>query len=117
VLRDEVGLPTYRYEWAATSAISRQYPGLALTTILICICFLDTYLIATGEITDLEVQTSERMQDYFLDFVEDPESLPGMDGLNMMSLRPEEGNWRSLGRMDRWCSLLMGILLRRLSYS
>jgi hypothetical protein len=49
---------------------------------------LDTYLIATGEITDLEVQTSERMQDYFLDFVEDPESLPGMDGLNMMSLRP-----------------------------
>jgi hypothetical protein len=36
-----------------------------------------TYLIAPGEITDLEIQTSEKMQDYFLGFVMDPSSLPG----------------------------------------
>lgn len=37
--------------------------------------FFGTYLIAPGEITDLEVQTSERMQDYFLDFITDPSSM------------------------------------------
>lgn len=36
-----------------------------------------TYLIAPGEITDLERQTSERMQDLFLDFITDPESIDG----------------------------------------
>ena len=35
-----------------------------------------TYLITPGQISELEIETSERMQDYFLDFVQDPNSLP-----------------------------------------
>jgi hypothetical protein len=31
-----------------------------------------SYVISPNIITDLEAQTSERMQDYFLDFVSDP---------------------------------------------
>lgn len=39
--------------------------------------FFGSYVIAPGVITDLEVQTSVRMQEYLLDFIRDPMSLPG----------------------------------------
>jgi hypothetical protein len=35
-----------------------------------------TYPIAPGNIPDLEIKTSERMQDFFLGFVEDPVGPP-----------------------------------------
>ena len=35
-----------------------------------------TYFIAPGDIPAVETRTSERMQEYFLDFVVDPASLP-----------------------------------------
>ena len=38
--------------------------------------FFGSYVIAPGEITDLEVQTSVTMQNYLLDFIKDPTSLP-----------------------------------------
>lgn len=38
--------------------------------------FFGTYHIAPGEITDLERQTSAKMQDLLYDFVADPNSLP-----------------------------------------
>ena len=76
VLRDEVGLPTYRYEWAGNFSNIAPVSWLGAYHYSDLYMFFGTYLIAPGEITDLEVQTSQRMQDYFLDFVEDPESLP-----------------------------------------
>lgn len=38
--------------------------------------FFDTYLIAPGEITDLQIETIQTMQSLLLDFVKDPWSLP-----------------------------------------
>lgn len=38
--------------------------------------FFGTYLIAPGSIPQLEVDTSQAMQDYLYDFVADPYSLP-----------------------------------------
>ena len=38
--------------------------------------FFGTYLIAPGEIPELEVQASEAMQDLLCEFVKDPASLP-----------------------------------------
>ena len=38
--------------------------------------FFGTYLIAPGAIPELEVKTSERMQDLLYDYVADPLSLP-----------------------------------------
>lgn len=38
--------------------------------------FFGTYLIAPGEITSLEIETSQTMQGLLLDFVKDPWSLP-----------------------------------------
>jgi len=77
VLRQEVGLPTYRYEWAGNFSNIAPVSWLGAYHYSDLYMLFGTYLIAPGEISDLEVQTSERMQDYFLDFVQDPDSLPG----------------------------------------
>ncbi|KAE9362952.1 carboxylesterase [Stipitochalara longipes BDJ] len=77
ILRNEVNLPTYRYEWAG------NFTNIAPVSWLGAYHYSDLYMlfgsygIAPGVITDLEVQTSEKMQDFFLDFVTDPNSLPG----------------------------------------
>jgi hypothetical protein len=76
-LRDTVNLPTYRYEWVG------NFTNIAPVSWLGAYHYSDFYMlfgsygIAPGVITGLEVQTSEMMQDYFLDFVSDPGSLPG----------------------------------------
>jgi carboxylesterase type B len=76
VLRNEVGLPTYRYEWAGNFTNIAPVDWLGAYHYSDLYMLFGTYLIAPGEITDLEVQTSEKMQEYFLDFVKDPGSLP-----------------------------------------
>lgn len=77
VLRNEVGLPTYRYEWAGNFSNIAPVSWLGAYHYSDLYMFFGTYLIAPGEISDLEVQMSEMMQDFFLDFVMDPTSLPG----------------------------------------
>ena len=77
VLRDQVGLPTYRYEWAGNFSNIAPAPWLGAYHYSDLYMLFGTYLIAPGEISDLEVQTSEGMQDYFLDFISDPSSLQG----------------------------------------
>jgi carboxylesterase type B len=76
VLRNEVNLPTYRYEWAG------NFTNIAPVSWLGAYHYSDLYMlfgsygIAPGVITDLERETSEKMQDLFLDFMTDPNSLP-----------------------------------------
>jgi carboxylesterase type B len=76
VLRNQVGLPTYRYEWAGNFTNIAPVPWLGAYHYSDLYMLFGTYLIAPGKITDLEVRTSEQMQDYFLDFVTDPSLLP-----------------------------------------
>ncbi|KUJ12216.1 carboxylesterase, type B [Mollisia scopiformis] len=76
VLRDEVGLPTFRYEWAGNFSNIAPVPWLGAYHYSDLYMLFGTYKITPGVITDLEIHTSEQMQDHFLDFVADPTSLP-----------------------------------------
>ncbi|KAJ6024495.1 hypothetical protein N7540_005292 [Penicillium herquei] len=72
ILRASLGLTTYRYEWAGNfSDISPVYYLGAFHWSDLLMIF-GTYMTEKGEITDLEVATSETMQDHFLAFLKDP---------------------------------------------
>ncbi|KAK7942807.1 carboxylesterase [Apiospora aurea] len=77
VARDGLGLATYRYHWAGDFANLGPVPWLGAYHYSDLYMVFGSYGIAPGEIPPLEVETSEVMQDYFLDFVTDPESLAG----------------------------------------
>lgn len=77
VLRNEIGLATYRYEWAGNFSNIAPVDWLGAYHYSDLYMIFGTYLIAPGSIPELEVQTSEGMQDYLLDFITDPSSLPG----------------------------------------
>ncbi|KAJ3763380.1 hypothetical protein EV360DRAFT_66362, partial [Lentinula raphanica] len=64
-----------RYEWAGNFSNIAPLWWLGAYHYSDLYMFFGTYLIAPGEITDLEVKTSEKMQDCFLDFITDPSSL------------------------------------------
>lgn len=76
VLRDSASLATYRYEWAGNFSNIAPVPWLGAYHYSDLYMFFGTYLIAPGEIPELEVQASEAMQDLLFDFVSDPASLP-----------------------------------------
>ncbi|KAM0720890.1 hypothetical protein Q7P37_003175 [Cladosporium fusiforme] len=76
VLRNDANLATYRYEWAGNFSNIAPVPWLGAYHYSDLYMFFGTYLIAPGKISDLEVKTSERMQDLLLAFATDPASLP-----------------------------------------
>ena len=76
VLRNEINLPTYRYEWAGNFSNIAPVDWLGAYHYSDLYMLFGSYGIAPGVIPELEVETSEKMQDYFLDFVSDPGSLP-----------------------------------------
>jgi len=76
VLRDDIGLTTYRYEWAGNFSNISPVTWLGAYHYSDLYMFFGSYVIAPGVITDLEVQTSVSMQNYLLDFMKDPTSLP-----------------------------------------
>ncbi|KAJ3765014.1 carboxylesterase [Lentinula raphanica] len=74
-LLNQANLTTYRYEWAGNFSNIAPVPWLGAYHYSDLYMFFGTYLIAPGEITDLEIQTAETMQDYFLEFISDPSSM------------------------------------------
>lgn len=76
ILRDEASLATYRYEWAGNFSNIAPVQWLGAYHYSDLYMFFGTYLIAPGEIPELEVQVSEAMQDLLFEFVKDPASLP-----------------------------------------
>ncbi|KIK65792.1 hypothetical protein GYMLUDRAFT_38279 [Collybiopsis luxurians FD-317 M1] len=76
VLRNEIGLTTFRYQWAGNFTNIAPLPWLGAYHYSDLYMIFGSYLIAPGEIPDLEVQTSERMQDLLVDFIVNPSSLP-----------------------------------------
>lgn len=77
VYREDVGLTTYRYQWAGNfSNIDANIDWLGAYHYSDLYMFFGTYLIAPGYIPPLEVQSSEVMQDLMYDFINDPNSLP-----------------------------------------
>lgn len=78
VLREQAGgLPTYRYEWAGNfTSLGGGVPWLGAYHYSDLYMLFGTYLINPLPGSGLEARVSERMQDYLLDFVADPTSLP-----------------------------------------
>lgn len=76
VFREKDNLVTYRYQWAGNFSNISPVSWLGAYHYSDLYMFFGTYLIAPGAIPELEVRTSERMQDLLYDFVADPLSLP-----------------------------------------
>ncbi|OJJ42157.1 hypothetical protein ASPZODRAFT_77614 [Penicilliopsis zonata CBS 506.65] len=73
--RASLGLETYRYEWAGNfSNISPVYYLGAFHWSDLLMIF-GSYEIDVGEISDLEITTSQTMQDYILAFLKDPSTI------------------------------------------
>jgi carboxylesterase type B len=76
VFRDSADLATYRYEWAGNFSNIAPVSWLGAYHYSDLYMYFGTYLIAPGEISGLEVESSEIMQDLLFDFAKDPTSLP-----------------------------------------
>lgn len=74
--RTEAGMTTYRYQWAGNFTNLSPMPWLGAYHFSDLYMLFGSYLITPGEAPVLEVQTSQKMQDLFLNFISDPYSLP-----------------------------------------
>jgi carboxylesterase type B len=80
ILRASLGLTTYRYEWAGNfSNISPVYYLGAFHWSDLLMIF-GTYMTDVGEISELEVVTSEAMQDYIFAFLNDSSTVSSTVG-------------------------------------
>lgn len=73
LLRHQIGLTTYRYQWAGNfSNLGGGVPWLGAYHYSDLYMVFGTYLITPGASPEVEVKTSQLMQDFFLGFVENP---------------------------------------------
>ena len=99
VIRAQSDLSTYRYEWAGNFSNIAPVPWLGAYHYSDLYMIFGTYLIAPGEISELETKTSEKMQDLFLDFVTDPMGLETNGGWPMYMARDSgEGGGGKIAR-------------------
>ena len=75
VYREKDNLITYRYQWGGNFTNIAPVSWLGAYHYSDLYMFFGSYLIAPGSISELEIQTSERMQDLLYDFVADPKCL------------------------------------------
>ncbi|KAJ5278774.1 hypothetical protein N7478_004146 [Penicillium angulare] len=71
LLRASLGLETYRYLWAGNFSNISPVPYLGAFHWSDLLMIFGTYMTDAGEISELEIQTSETMQDYILAFLKD----------------------------------------------
>ncbi|KAF5385576.1 hypothetical protein D9757_006738 [Collybiopsis confluens] len=76
VLRNQIGLSTWRYQWAGNFSNIAPLSWLGAYHFSDLYMIFGSYLIAPGEISELEIKTSEGMQDLLVGFITDPHSLP-----------------------------------------
>ncbi|CAK7234938.1 hypothetical protein SCUCBS95973_009102 [Sporothrix curviconia] len=76
VARTESDMLTWRYQWAGNFTNISPLWWLGAYHYSDLYMLFGTYLIAPGAISQLEIETSEAMQGFLLDFVKDPTSLP-----------------------------------------
>ncbi|KAK8045301.1 carboxylesterase [Apiospora rasikravindrae] len=108
VARDDLGLATYRYHWAGDFANLGPVSWLGAYHYSDLYMVFGSYGIAPGEISPLEVETSETMQDYFLDFVTDPESLAGKGWPQYHASASEGGTVAQFGAHGKAVELVTG---------
>ncbi|KAM3421964.1 Carboxylic ester hydrolase [Cercospora zeina] len=71
-LRQGLGLPTYRYQYAGNWTNQNPLPWMGAYHSSDLVMFFGTYEDGVGPASPLETETSETMQDLLLDFVRDP---------------------------------------------
>ncbi|KAJ5873440.1 uncharacterized protein N7473_013313 [Penicillium subrubescens] len=70
-LRFSQGLDTYRYFWAGDFSNISPVPWLGAFHYADLLLIFGTYMKNVGEISELEIETSNTMQDYLLAFIKD----------------------------------------------
>ncbi|KAJ5925762.1 hypothetical protein N7454_007272 [Penicillium verhagenii] len=75
ILRAYLGLETYRYLWAGNFSNISPVPYLGAFHWSDLLMIFGTYMTDSGDISQLEVMTSETMQDYILAFLKDPSTV------------------------------------------
>ncbi|KAH8657942.1 Alpha/Beta hydrolase protein [Xylariales sp. PMI_506] len=80
VLRQSLGLDTYRYFWAGNFSNISPVPWLGAFHWSDLFMIFGTYSTDVGDIPQLEVGTSETIQDYLLAFVKDPSTVSSTVG-------------------------------------
>jgi carboxylesterase type B len=107
-IRNEVGLKTWRYEWAGNFTNISPVWWLGAYHYSDLYMFFGTYLIAPGEITDLEIQTSAKMQDLMVDFIRDPYSLSAAGWPPYMTNATDGGTLAQFGADGRVVQYVSG---------
>ncbi|RAH85436.1 alpha/beta-hydrolase [Aspergillus japonicus CBS 114.51] len=74
-LRASIGLDTYRYYWAGNFSNISPVPWLGAFHWTDLLMIFGTYMLDVGNITELEVKTSETMQDFFLAYLKDASTI------------------------------------------
>jgi carboxylesterase type B len=74
-MRRSLGLDTYRYLWAGNFSNISPVPWLGAYHWSDLLMIFGTYQDASGVIPQLEVDTSESMQDHILAFLKDPSTV------------------------------------------
>ncbi|CAK1358867.1 unnamed protein product [Cercospora beticola] len=71
-LRNGLGLPTYRYQYAGNWTNQDPLPWMGAYHSSDLVMFFGTYEDGVGPASPLEIETSETMEDLLLEFVRDP---------------------------------------------
>ncbi|KAJ7880090.1 Alpha/Beta hydrolase protein [Mycena leptocephala] len=110
MLRNELNLPTFRYEWGGNfSDLTGGVAWLGAYHYSDLYMFFGSYLINPLPPADpLEASTSRLMQDFLLDFVNDPTSLRGVAGRSIRLGRRTEGRLAQFGADGRAFKLVSG---------
>lgn len=85
-MRASLGLETYRYEYAGNFSNIDPVSWLGSFHSSDLYMIFGTYMTDAGEISDLEVATSETMQDYFLAFLKDATASVGWPAFDAEAL-------------------------------
>ncbi|KAL4733148.1 Alpha/Beta hydrolase protein [Aspergillus similis] len=80
ILRSTLGLETYRYEWAGNFSNISPVPYLGAFHWSDLLMIFGTYMTDAGDISELEIDTSRVMQDFFLAFLKDSSSVSSVVG-------------------------------------
>ncbi|OJJ42744.1 hypothetical protein ASPZODRAFT_1299585 [Penicilliopsis zonata CBS 506.65] len=90
-LRASLGLDTYRYYYAGNFSNISPVPWLGAFHWTDMLMVFGTYMLDVGEIPQLEVDTSQTMQDYILAFLKDPTTLPSTVGWPVFDAEATDG--------------------------
>ncbi|KAJ5491733.1 hypothetical protein N7539_003300 [Penicillium diatomitis] len=89
--RFSLGLDTFRYFWGGNFTNISPVPWLGAYHFSDLLMIFGTYVKDVGEISQLEIETSETMQDYMLAFIKNPPTVPETVGWPLFDPNSPDG--------------------------